>query len=88
MARPSAAKKGIQMSNYKSFMTDLLCHRLSFFLSIVEAVTNMTIIEQCNATSAYLASFPIFLLRSVRKVSRTADVIEPMAGAHKMRDQT
>jgi hypothetical protein len=67
---------------------NLLCRGLSFFLSIAETVTNMTVIEQCSTTGVYLASFPIFLLRSVRKVSRAADMTEPTTGVHKMKEQT
>lgn len=65
-------------------MVNLLCSRLSFFLSIVETVNDVLAIVQCNVTSVYLASFPIFLLRSVRTVSRIANMIELMRGAHKM----
>ena len=65
-------------------MDYLFRRHLSFLLSIVEAVSDVLAIQQYNTASVWLASFSIFLLHSVWKVSNRTAVIESMAGAHIM----
>lgn len=67
-------------------MDHLFCYLLSFFLSIVETVTSVIGAGQRDGTNAYLASFPIFLLRSMHIVSRIAEVMASVTIVHKKRE--